>query len=745
MSRRKKRKPPGGGGSSTLSNSQIKSKAFQPRRIFHSRWDSIAVCIGLAAAVWMVYGQTLGFDFVNYDDDEYVYNNPQVSHGLSFKAILWGFTHVHGGNWHPLTTLTHMLDCQLYGLHPWGHHLGNVLLHGTAAILLFLVLQQMTGAFWRSGFVAAVFALHPLHAESVAWISERKDVLSAVFFMLTLMAYVSYARKRETTGNRDWSFLHSSAYWLALLFFALGVMSKPMLVTLPFVLLLLDWWPLERFATGNERSAIGRLAWEKVPFLLLSAASCAATIWAQREAFMSLEKVGFPLRLGNALLSYVAYIQQMIYPTGLAVFYPHPANHLALWKVGASVLVLLLASAGIAIGSRKRPFLLVGWLWYLGMLVPVIGLMQVGRQAMADRYTYLPQIGLYIMLAWASVDLFASRPYGREILKVAAGAIIAILLVLAHVQTAYWKNSVSLMTHAIACTPDNAVAQNNLANALSGNGNLAAAIQYYERAIQIEPNDVERYNNLGNALAGQGNLREAVQRYEQAIQLKPDYAEAHYNLSVALAAQGKLGEAVRACEKAIQLRPDYAAAYNNLGNALAAQGKLLEAVQRYEQAIQLKPDYAEAYYNLGHTLAVEGNLPDAIQRYEMAIRLKPDYAEGYNNLGNVLVRQGNLLEAARNYEHAVRIKPNFVEAHHNLANTLAAQRKLPDAVQHYERVIQLKPDAAEAYNDLGVALAEQKNFPEAIRNFERALQLMPDYAEARNNLANVLSAQGKLP
>jgi tetratricopeptide (TPR) repeat protein len=615
-------------------------KVSQLKPASRRRWVLVAVCISLALAVWAIFGQTLGFRFVEYDDNEYVYDNPQITHGFNPEAILWAFTHVHSGNWHPVTTLTHMFDCEVYGLHPWGHHLGNVLLHGVAAILLFLVLQQMTGALWRSAFVAAVFAVHPLRVESVAWISERKDVLSGLFFMLTLMAYCRYARSQKSADRRALSFLRSSAYWVALMLFALGLMSKPMLVTLPFVLLLLDYWPLQRFTLHSPRCPIAQLLWEKVPFLLLTAVSCIATIWAQEDAVTSLEKLDFPLRVSNGLVSYAAYVWQMIYPVGLAVIYPHPENHIAPWKVGVSVLFLLLVSAGVAAGTRKHPFLLVGWLWYLGMLVPVIGLMQVGSQAMADRYTYLPQIGLYIIVAWGAVDLCGSWRYSRVMLGAGAAAIVASLLPLAYVQTTYWKNGVSLMTHALACNSNSSLAHNNLGVALTGQGKLAEAMQHYERALELKPNDAEAYYNLGSALAAQGKLPEATKNYERALELKPDYAEVYNNLGVVLARQGELPRAIQDYERATQLKPDYAEAYYNLGLSHSEQGKLPEAIGDYEQAIKLKPDYAEAYNNLGVVLAHQGELPRAIQDFERALQLKPNYDEAYNNLQITLERQG---------------------------------------------------------------------------------------------------------
>jgi len=674
MSRRNKRKPPGGSGSRARINplDRPSRNASQPVAAVHSRWVSIAVCIFLALAVWAIYGQTLRFGFVYVDDDEYVFNNPQITQGLSLKAILWAFTHVHSHNWHPLTTLTHMFDCQMYGLHPWGHHLGNVLLHGMAAILLFVALKQMTGALWRSAFVAAVFAVHPLHVESVAWISERKDVLSGLLFMLTLMAYVRYTRAKESgTGT---TFLRFPSYWVALLLFALGLMCKPMLITLPFVLLLLDWWPLQRFTLHNARSTMAGLVREKIPFLLLSAASCPVTIWAQKDIVRSLEQISFPFRIGNALVSYAAYVGQMIYPAGLAVLYPYPKN-LALWKIAVSVLFLLLVSASVSAGRRKHPFLLTGWLWYLVMLLPVIGLMQTGNQAMADRYTYLPQIGLYIIVAWGAVDLFCSWRWRYRPVLIGAGAaaILATLLVLANVQTTYWKDGVSIMRHAVACISDSSLIHNSLGFALARQGNLPEAIEHYEQAIQLKPSYAEAYSNLGVTLARQGELPEAIEHFERAIQLNPVSAEAQYNLGNALATEGKVVEAVQYFEQAIQLKPDDPEAHYRLGNALASQGKMVEAIEHYERAVQLKPDYADALQNLGNALASQGKMVEAIEHYERAIQLKPDDAEAHYNLGNILARQGNLPEAVRHLQRALDLATT--QENNALAETIRTRLK----------------------------------------------------------------------
>ena len=627
-----------------------------PEAQTHNRLLTFAVCLFLALAVWAVFGQTLHHGFV-YDDRGYVYENPAITKGLHWKGVVWAFTHSHGGNWHPLTTLSHMLDCQLFGLNPRGHHLTNVLLHTASALLLFLVLRKMTGALWRSAFVAAVFAIHPLGVESVAWVAERKDVLSGLFFMLTLWAYLRYTQKQAARSQSVFSFVLSPAYWLALLLFALGLMSKPMLVTLPFVLLLLDYWPLRRFARDDSRFTIGQLACEKIPFLLLTAADSIATIWAQKgaHAIMSGQALDVWSRMGNALVSYASYLGQMIYPAGLVVLYPHPGNRLSVWRVGLSLLVLIFISAGVLVGRRKWPYGAVGWLWYLGMLVPVIGLVQVGVQARADRYTYLPQIGLYLLVAWGLVDLTGGWRGRKVVLGIAGGLALGGLSVAARVQTAYWKDSIRLWRHAVDVNAHNALA----------------------------------HDSLGVALGEQGQVNEAMRQFHEAIRLKPDYAEFHFNLGIALTQQGKLAEAIQHFEQALQLKPDYADANSGLGTALAQQGKLAEAISNYERALQLRPDFPEAHNTLGLLLAQQGKLAEAIQHFERALRLKPDYADAHNSLGTALAQQGKLAGAIQHFERALQLEPDDARAHVNLAAALVRQGKSAEALPHFQRALNL--------------------------------------------------------
>lgn len=589
------------------------------------RLPVVVVCLFLALAVFVVFGQTLRHDFVNYDDDVYVYENPAVTKGLSLGGIAGAFARAHGSNWHPLTTISHMADCQLYGLKPGGHHLTNVLLHTATVLLLFLLLRNLTGAFWPSAFVAAVFGLHPLRVESVAWVAERKDVLSGLFFVLTLGAYFRYARR-----------LAAMNFSLTLGLFTLALLSKPMVVTLPFILLLLDYWPLGRWRwhsqttteskppvdhQGQDPQMFRRLIIEKIPFLLLGAAAGLATILAQQGAIKEVQNLGFLPRIENALVAYVVYLWQLLYPNGLAVYYPHPKDQMPFWLVGLCVVILTIISAGVLRWQRNRPYLLVGWLWYLGMLVPVIGILQVGSQAHADRYTYLPQIGLSVLMAWGAVDLCGVWRCHRIVLGTAAAMVLTSLMILASIQTSHWRDSVSLWKHTIDCTPENSRTQNNFGVALAQQGKWDEAIHHYEQALRLKPDYAKALYNMGNALAARGKNDDAIQSYERALQFKPDHAETHYVLGVALAAQGRYNEAIRHYQRVIGIKPDNFQAHNNLGSALAARGEVDEAIRSYERALQINPALAETHANLGNRLAEQGKFPEAKRHFQHALQL----------------------------------------------------------------------------------------------------------------------------
>jgi Flp pilus assembly protein TadD len=613
------------------------------------RGHSIFIGLFLTVATLVVFWQVLDHDFVGFDDDKYVTENHYVQAGLTKEGLIWAFTTAHVSNWHPLTWLSHMVDCQLHGLNPAGHHLANLLFHVLNTLLLYLVFRRLTGSIWRSGFVAALFALHPLHVESVAWVAERKDVLSTFFWMFTIWAYARYV---EIPGF--WRYL------LTLFTFALGLMAKPMLVTLPFVLLLLDYWPLERFrveqtggnttatsrALKTQRSSFPLLLWEKTPFFALTAVSGVVTLFAQKSggALGAMDIYPVKIRIANTLVSYVSYIGKMIWPQNLAVFYPHPGQSLTVWQAALAGLLLVVVSV-VVIGARRRyPYLLVGWLWYVGTLVPVIGLVQVGMQAMADRYTYVPLIGLFIIIAWGVPDLLAKWRYRRAIITTSVGILISAMTICTWLQVRHWKSSITLFEHALQVTPKNHVAHNNLGNALEQQDRVDEAIRHLSEALELKPDFAGAHNNLGNALAKQGNFNEAVAHFSKAIQLKPDFAGAHLNLGNALEHQDRVDEAIFHFARALQHKPDFAEAYYNMGNALARQGKLNEAVSHFSKALQFKPYFAEAHNNLGTILARQGELNEAIFHFSEALRLKPDYLQARANLDLTLQMVGKTLD-----------------------------------------------------------------------------------------------------
>ena len=551
----------------------------------------LGICLLLAALVWIVFGQTLQHQFVNFDDDVYVYQNPMVTGGLTPAAVAWAFTHKHQDNWHPLTSLSHILDCQFYGLKAGGHHFTNVLLHGATAILLFLVLRRMTAALWPSALVAALFAIHPLRVESVAWISERKDVLSGFFFVLTLGAYLRYVR------------CQSLPHYLVVLFlYVLGLMSKPMLVTLPFVLLLLDYWPLRRFPEPARFAVPRRLLLEKIPFLALSVVSCVITLRVQGEAIQDAQVVPMALRIENAIVSAAAYLAQMVYPANLALCYPYPINGLPRWQIALALLVLVAVSAAAFHWRNQRPWLLSGWFWYLGMLLPVAGLVQVGGQARADRYTYLPQIGVYLLLTWTLVEL-GKRGRNRRVALVGGAAAVAILAACARAQTGHWRDSESLWTRALACTSNNALAESNLGSLLYQDGRLDEALAHSQKALAIQPDNVGANNCVGFVLLQKGQVDEAIARFQTALRARPDYAPAHSNLGMALFQLGRMDEAIAHFRSALQADPTVADIHNNLGAALVQKGQFEEAVAHYQKALELRPDYPGACNNLAWVLA----------------------------------------------------------------------------------------------------------------------------------------------
>jgi tetratricopeptide (TPR) repeat protein len=721
---------------------QETAKAFapeSPRRSVPSRstdsWKIFVVSAALAAMTWFVFGQTLQHAFVNFDDDLYVYENPMVAHGVTLPGIESAFTEVHASNWHPLTWISHMLDSEFYGLNPKGHHLTNVLLHATTVVLLFSVLRQLTAAFWRSAFVAAVFAIHPLRVESVAWIAERKDVLSGLFFVLTIAAYVRYVRGPRSLGR----------YLVVVAMFVLALLSKPMVVTLPFVLLLLDYWPLQRFPSSHGRLHPWRLIAEKLPLLVLSGAACAATLFAQTEA---ITPSPFRQRIGNALVAYAAYLEQMILPTNLAVYYPFPGDSLPLWKPTAALILLVGISAFAIAVRRSRPWLLFGWLWFLGTLVPVIGLLQVGSQAHADRYTYLPHLGIVILLTWTAAEACAGWRHRQRVLGGFAGIIVLALLFSARAQAAYWRDSESLWTRALACTSGNVVAHDNLGHVLLEQGRVDEAIVHFEAALRLSPVHIKAHNNLGNALLEKNRASEAIAHYRTALQLKPDYAEAHNNLGIALAQSGNVDEAIDHFENALRLSPDYAFAHNNLGQALLQKNDARKAITHFEKALALKPDYAEAHHNLGMVFLRQDRFDEAIPHFQAERRLRPNSPKPCNTLGFIFAQQGRLREATAQYRSALELQPDNVRTLSNLAWVLAtcpeaSIRNGTEAIQLAGRANDLSAgEDAAIQRTLAAALAEGGRFSEAVTTGQHALKLARSQSD--DAMAEMLESQIKL-
>ena len=612
------------------------------------RWwtHPVVIALLLAAVTTAVYWPVLRHEFINYDDPAYVTDNLRVQAGLTQAGIVWAFTRLHGDRtyWHPVTWLSHMVDCQLFGLNAGAHHLINVLFHAINVVVLFGVLRRLTGATGRSAIVAALFALHPLQVDTVAWVAERKNLLSAFFLLLTVWAYAQYARVQNlkskvqsqesaaaspehTTRNTQ----HASPFWLrtpifyllSLCFFALGLMSKPAVVTLPFVLLLLDYWPLQRF----HCSALKRLLLEKVPFFILAAALSAITLLAHQRlgSLASLAQMPLTGRSANALVSYARYLQKVFWPQDLAVFYPYPAA----WPMEVlafAVLLMLGVSAVVVWRWRSQPYGVVGWCWFVGTLVPTIGLVSAGAQSMADRFVYVPLIGLGLMLVWGGASLLAQAAHPRVTSSVLTAVMLGACLVATRQQLRHWQDSATLFTHALAVTEGNYVAHDCLGDVLYHQGRVGEAIAHFQTVLEIRPDYAETHVNLGAALRQQGQLGNAMAHFRKALEIRPDYAEAHNNLGAALRRQGQLQNAVTHLRKALAIQPELFEAHGNLGIALFESGQADEAIAHFMKALELRPGDAFARYNLGHALLETGRVNEAINHFQKALAIRPDHA-----------------------------------------------------------------------------------------------------------------------
>jgi len=651
---------------------------------------NLLLTLALITVTLAVYAPTRTFEFVSFDDPIYVRDNQDIAGGLTWHGAQWAFTTGVGANWNPVTWFSHMLDVELFGLSSGLHHVTNVVIHTLNTLLLFALLLRMTQAPYKSAFVAALFAVHPLHIESVAWISERKDVLSTFFGLLAINGYVSYVRKPKVTR-----------YLLMASIFALSLMSKPMLVTLPFVLLLLDVWPLGRVRVAAGQAALWRrVILEKAPLFVMAIVLSVVTFIVQSREGTVGDTLTFPIgqRLANATVTYVRYLARLVWPSRLAAFYPY--EDLSVVWVAGSAIFLIATSFLVIRFSKRHPYLLVGWLWYLGTLVPVLGLIQAGGQSSADRYTYVPLIGILAMITWGVCEGLARWRYHASILGAAAIVLVATFAIAAMNQVLYWKDSYALWSHAVAVTSGNYLAHVNLGMAYQERGDPDSALTHFQEAVRVRPGYPESLNALGAALLRRGQLDEALPLFEQAKRIRPSFGSAHSNAGIVLARRGQVGQ----------------------------------AIVEFMEGIRLDPGNGEMHANLGLGLATQGRFDEAIQEYNKAIKLMPGSADVHTLLGNVFFSQGKLNEAVAEFELAIELNPQLFETHNNLGLAFHNMQRYDEAIAQFNEAIRVAPNAAEAYNSRGVTLATLGKFDEAIGNFTSALRARPDYREAQENL-----------
>ena len=702
------------------------------------------VCLALGLITLALYLPAVRHGFVEYDDQQYVTDNPHVQAGLSGDGVKWAFG-FHAGNWHPLAWLSHMLDCQLFGARVGGHHLTSILLHTASTLLLFLVLHRMTGALWRSAAVAALFAWHPLHVESVAWVSERKDVLCAFFWMLTLWCYAKCVTPDTKPAVSRFTFHVSRYYWLSLLFFALALMAKPMAVTLPFVLLLLDYWPLSRIQNSKFKiQNFLTLMVEKIPFFAGSIGVCLLTLHAQQIAIVSTAGLTLPQRFAHTLAAYNHYFWAMFWPRGLAVYYPYVIN-LPLATVILSGTVVALITLLAAKYFRSRPWFIVGWLWFLGTLVPVIGLVQVGDQAWADRYTYLPLIGLFVAVVWLAAEFMKNQ----IVLRTCAVTAGVAMLTATSLQLRHWKNTWTLFDHANKVTHENYMAITVLASQLAKQGKLDEAVALYHTALSYQPTFPETHFFLGNAFDQLGQPDEAVAEYEKALWFKPMQEQTHIFLGIVLGKQKKYAEAITHYEAALVINPESAVTHNNLARIFHTQGRLDDASEHYSAALKLDPKLALAHNNLGILLLQKNNLADGTVQLREALRLNPTNSETQFNLAIALNQQQQWSEAASLFSKTVPTSSPNPTAHYEFALALAHTQKTREAMSEFAAALLIQPDYPDALDGLAWILstttnADFRNGAEAVKLAGRACELTGQQdAEKLKTLAAAYAEAGQ--
>lgn len=694
-----------------------------------SQNKNLIIYICLVVVILAAFWQVNQADFINLDDPVYVTENFHIQSGITLDGIRWAFSTTYAEFWHPLTWLSLMLDYQLYGLNAGGYHLTNLILHILSTLLLFWLFNRMTGAIWKSAFVAAFFALHPLHVESVAWIAERKDVLSTFFFMLTLCLYVYYTEKPDI-----------KRYLPVVFCFACGLMSKSMVVTLPVILILLDFWPLSRYRPGIESKKGSIIIWqlkEKISLFFLSAAFSVITLYAHYKPSAKYLPLSLESRIANALVSFITYLEKTFLPLDLAVFYPVSVN-LPAWQVWGAALLIIAISAIVIAVAKRLPYIFVGWLWYAITIAPVIGIIQIGDFTEADRFTYLPSIGIAVILAWGIPLLFPNENIRKNILFPAVIAVLTIMAVLTWKQCGYWRDSIKLYNHALAVTKNNDLAHTNLASALLSKGKIGEAINHYNTAISLKPDSANFYSNRGNAYAKVGQYQRALEDYNEAIRLHPDFALAYINRGTVYVDTGRYQMALESYETAIRLNPEYAdTAYYNRGNIYVKLGQYQHALDDYNQVIRLRPNDAYVFNNRAFVCLKLDRYQQAIDDYTKAISLKPDYVDAYCNRATIYARSGQNQRAIDDYTKVIHLKPDDPSIYFNRGNSYINLGQYQLALEDYNQVIRLKPNDAQVHNNRGFIFLKLGRYQQSVDDYTKAVSLKPDYADAWNNRAFV--------
>jgi protein O-mannosyl-transferase len=712
-----------------------------------TRHPEIVISLVLIGLTLVVFGQVRNFDFVNYDDRDYITQNRHVQAGWTRDGVLWAMKAKVHGHWHPLTWLSHMTDAQFFGLDAGFHHLTNLMLHLANTLLLFWVLRRMTGAQYRSAFVAALFALHPLHVEPVAWVAARKDVLSTIFWMLSIGAYIYYVKRPGVLR-----------YAAVLVLFVLGLMSKAMIVTLPLVLLLLDYWPLGRWQVQAPSGVINtaaqqplhkknqihlgiRLVSEKILFFFLLGGSAFISVLFMRyerlpefSLWKILPKTEYVLQ---ALVFYVHYIIKMLWPFNLATPYPKAEIMPPVWQAVGAAVFLTVISAWVIDGRKRRPYLFVGWFWYLITLLPVIGLIKFGPHTLADRYTYIALIGLFIIIAWGFPELIAGWRNRRLVLGVAAGIVVTGCVVISYIQTTTWQNSVTMLTHTVEVTKDNWLAHTNLGVALKDEGRFEEAEFHYKEALRINPKDFMAFTNLGFAKMHQGKYEEGTQQFYEALKRNPKDPQAHFALGVILKDQGNCEEASKHFIESLRLNPRNSKAHVNLGLCYGGSGNDAEAIRHFSEAVAIDPDNISARMNLGIALMKQGRRKDAIDHFQEAVRLNPNDAKARYILGTVLNEEGRLDEAANQLAKSIQIDAENPGAHNQMGIVMARRGEFATAARHFSEAVRLDPENPKVRMNLAFALRDQGKIEDAAKQFAEVLRLDPNNEKAKYELEAV--------